>query len=258
MGEKIPEIYKAIAAIVNTTGAIPKTGYNDYHEYAYTKEEDIVNALKKQFEAHEVVLLPNVTKIEKVGDTTLINVEFTLMSLKDGSKHVFNVPGEGSDKGDKGTPKALTMAIKYALSKQFLVASGDDAEADTSVDARVYGSKSSAKASSGNSDDLFSRGSSNAKTEDESEDSDSAFTRGSTNAAKAVSVDSQTGEVSEQEDVLLTRALAATSTKAAPKATIEDSEEAEAPQVTSKASDILSKWKNNKTKTGTTSLARRA
>lgn len=275
MSEKIPEVYKAIAAIVNSTGAIPKTGYNDFHNYAYTREEDIVNTLKKQFEAHQVILLPNVTKAERVGDNTLINVEFTLMSLKDGSKHVFNVPGEGTDKNDKGTPKALTMAMKYALQKQFLVGSGDDAEADTTADARAYGSKSSVGNSARGSDDMFSRGTAAATTsdEDEAEEAPKAKTGAAKNSisailARANAKTSKTTEETEestedQEDVLLSRAKAANA-----KATTtseETEEEAEAAgeevasdtQVTSKASDILAKWKNNKTK-NTASLARRA
>jgi hypothetical protein len=272
MSEKIPEVYKAIAAIVNETGSIPKTGYNDYHQYAYTREEDIVNTLKKQFAAHQVILLPNVTRTRRVGESTLINVEFTLMSLKDGSKHVFNVPGEGADKGDKGTPKALTMAIKYALSKQFLIASGDDAEADTATDARSYGAKST----STGSNDLFSRGTSEAASSDEEDEAPKAAPKASlargvaAKVAKATTKVTETEEAGEeQEDVLLSRAQAATSSNkataedteetAAPEAATEDdSEEESTPKVTSKASDILAKWKTNKEKSNTASLARRA
>jgi len=45
--------------------------------------------------------------------------------------------GYGDDAGDKGIYKAYTGAEKYALMKQFLVATGDDPEGDTGTDKRA-------------------------------------------------------------------------------------------------------------------------
>src|SRR5690606_34885912 len=46
--------------------------------------------------------------------------------------------GQGSDKGDKAVMKAVTAAVKYALSTGFLISWGDDPEADSGVDWQAF------------------------------------------------------------------------------------------------------------------------
>src|SRR5574340_328981 len=54
--------------------------------------------------------------------------KLTAMDGKD--KIEFLVIGEGQDRGDKATYKAMTGATKYALLKLFLIPTGDDPEKD--------------------------------------------------------------------------------------------------------------------------------
>jgi hypothetical protein len=82
------------------------------------------------------MLIPTVDKLEwravqtKNGEEKIatLTVRFTATDGKD--KLEFTVIGEGQDRGDKATYKAMTGATKYALLKLFLIPTGDDPEKD--------------------------------------------------------------------------------------------------------------------------------
>jgi len=134
---EITHVYKAIQAIQSQGLTVEKTGRNDFHKYNYVREEDVVEVLRKAFKENDLILLINTVSVEHTNNLTVGLFEFTLMSMQDGSTYVTKIPGEGADKGDKGSPKALTMATKYFLTKTALLSTGDDAEADEKTDERV-------------------------------------------------------------------------------------------------------------------------
>ena len=124
-------LYKKIAAVTQEVGRVPKNGRNEFHKYNYATESDITDSLRDLLKEHGLAFLPpSVEDFWKEGDITRVRMKFGLADTETGEVHEFTIYGEGQDKGDKGAYKAYTGAVKYALMKTFLVATGDDPEAD--------------------------------------------------------------------------------------------------------------------------------
>lgn len=134
MSEPNPKasLYRKIAKVTKEVGRVPKNGRNDFHKYNYATESDITDALRDLLADNGLAFLPpSVAEYETQGELTKVKMLFGLADCETGEVYEFTVWGEGQDKGDKGGYKAYTGAVKYALMKTFLVATGDDPEADT-------------------------------------------------------------------------------------------------------------------------------
>lgn len=130
-----------LARITGMIGSVQKRGYNSFHKYNYVMEADLVAAVRQYLAVAGIVIIPNAHKWEYHGDICMVDVEYT---ITDGDEHItFNMPGAGSDKGDKGVYKAVTGSMKYALMKLFKIETGDDPEGDTRVDERAVVAPSS-------------------------------------------------------------------------------------------------------------------
>lgn len=68
---------------------------------------------------------------EKQSNGRMPRIEFTLFDCETGFYETTVITGEGMDKGDKAGYKAYTGALKYFLADTFMVATGDDPEADS-------------------------------------------------------------------------------------------------------------------------------
>lgn len=137
MGES-RSLVKKLAVVMGAVDRVPKSGHNNFHNYDYATEADIVAGVREEMAKQHIMIIPNVKKCErraagtpeKPKTITLLEVEFTLCDGESGEEKTFTVLGEGSDNEDKGTYKAFTGAEKYALLKLFLIPTGDDPEAD--------------------------------------------------------------------------------------------------------------------------------
>lgn len=125
------------AAVMATLQHVPKNGWNDYHKYHYATEADIADAVREAMAAEGVMLIPSVEKVEwrevvsNAGKPERLATLTVRYRLTDGiTAEEFTVLGEGQDRGDKATYKAMTGATKYALLKLFLISTGDDPEAE--------------------------------------------------------------------------------------------------------------------------------
>jgi hypothetical protein len=74
--------------------------------------------------------MPTVEEATKEGDFARVTMRFRFIDADTGESIESVFLGEGQDKGDKAFYKAYTGAVKYVLMKTFLVATGDDPEAD--------------------------------------------------------------------------------------------------------------------------------
>jgi hypothetical protein len=92
-----------LAEVSEAVSRVPKRGHNDFHNYDYAYESDILEAVRSD---------DGVT-----GET----LDYPWM-------------GWGVDPGDKGGYKAITGAEKYFLMKTFLIPTGDDPEVTTDAD----------------------------------------------------------------------------------------------------------------------------
>lgn len=123
-----------LAEITASVGKINKTGYNDFQKYTYVTEADILEVIRGEIASRNIFVSSSVIGSSYQDNLTTVNVRFT---FHDGdSEETLEVQsmGQGHDKGDKGIYKAITGASKYMLLKNFLLPTGDDAEAPNAVD----------------------------------------------------------------------------------------------------------------------------
>jgi hypothetical protein len=120
---------------MKATGMVAKTGRNDFHNYAYATEADVVDSVRPHMIENDLMLIPHVDTVnhDAHGNTNII-VNYRLYHVS-GDFIEFNIAASGNDRnksgvGDKGIYKALTGASKYAMLKLFSLATGDDPEND--------------------------------------------------------------------------------------------------------------------------------
>lgn len=132
-------LVEKLAAVMAQVKHVPKSGWNDFHKYKYATEADITDCVRAAMAERGVMLIPSVEKTEwrtvqnKSGAQEVIATLTVRFMATDGKDKIeFFAIGEGQDRGDKATYKAMTGAVKYALLKLFLIPTGDDPEKEES------------------------------------------------------------------------------------------------------------------------------
>jgi hypothetical protein len=114
---------------------IKKTGHNDFQNYDYTKEEDVLETLRPTLYDVGLAVIPSVKGVDKQAYSntkgegffiTRVQMEYLMIDMDTGDYTITQFIGEGQDKADKGIYKAYTGANKYFLTKTFHIVSGDD------------------------------------------------------------------------------------------------------------------------------------
>jgi hypothetical protein len=137
--EAQPNIYGKIMNIQQDIHTVIKSGFNDHFKYKFAKERDVIAEVKPLLGREGIAITHSVLKEEEIehGTTstgakkflTKLTIKFRLTNVKDVTDFIeADAIGSGQDGEDKGVPKAYTMALKYFLSKMFLIETGDDAE----------------------------------------------------------------------------------------------------------------------------------
>ena len=138
-------IYGKIVNVMKEVQYIQKKGFNTHFRYKYATEADVNEKIREEFCKQNVVMTPDIVHSEirehvnRSGNTeyiTKVDMEFTFVDADTGDYFVICSSGEGQDTGDKGIYKAIAGAQKYVLMKLFMIPTGDDPEADESVDER--------------------------------------------------------------------------------------------------------------------------
>ena len=123
--------------------------------YTYAAETDLIEAVRPSMLRHGITVSPISVDVQhsgsyktstgKVMQLVRSGVGFRFSAVcegPDGNRFVDSedtyVLGEGSDLGDKAGPKAMTMALKYALRQFFLMATGDDPDKYASQEVVAY------------------------------------------------------------------------------------------------------------------------
>ena len=118
-------------------GILQKKGKNDYDHYKYFSESQYKELFTELFSEHGLELNFNevdfstYTGSEKLPNGRMPKIEFKLIDIETGFYETSAITGDGVDKGDKGTYKAYTGALKYFLATKFMVATGDDPEKES-------------------------------------------------------------------------------------------------------------------------------
>lgn len=134
-------IYKAISAVLADVGAVGKDGYNGFNKYKYRSIDAVMNAMHPAMAKHGIFVIPevlDVTREERQSQKdgvviySVAKVKYTFYA-EDGSSVSAVVVGEGMDKGDKSTNKAMSAAFKYACFQAFCIPTEEmvDSEKDS-------------------------------------------------------------------------------------------------------------------------------
>jgi hypothetical protein len=135
----IAKLYQKVGKVIEECERIPKNGHNDFHNYDYATESDIVEHVRKSMVENHLSIIFNPTghtvteKTSEKGKKTnlyTLNLEFRVIDTETGYFEIFPWMGQGEDSGDKGMYKAYTGGQKYFLMKFFMIPTGDDPEED--------------------------------------------------------------------------------------------------------------------------------
>jgi hypothetical protein len=131
------ELLTALQGAAIAVGYVQKKGRNDFQNYNYVTEADVVAQTRKALLEHDIVIIPSVSDVshDEYGNTNIL-VVYTVYHTPSGENLTFTMAGAGNDRnskgvGDKGIYKALTGCNKYALLKALQLATGDDPEVET-------------------------------------------------------------------------------------------------------------------------------
>lgn len=131
---KLLEVSKAIKYL-------EKDKRNTQQGYSYLSEAKIKEVFKKAFEDNGILFNFSTESVREyeISPTrngakqfvTIANGKYSFIDVD--SDHELNGTwfGSGTDTGDKGLYKAITGGIKYILSPNFLIPTGDDPENDS-------------------------------------------------------------------------------------------------------------------------------
>jgi len=121
-------------AVMEEVGYCLKTASQGLN-YTYASEAELIAALRPAMIKHGIVVAPvdanivEVSRYETKRGTTMFVTRLIVtyrFSHDSGDHQDVVVVGEGGDAGDKGSPKAMTCAYKYALRQGFMIETGDD------------------------------------------------------------------------------------------------------------------------------------
>ncbi len=130
-----------LVAIQAAAKQVDKTGRMAHGnvKYDFMQEHGLLGLLGPLFEEHKVFVAGSIApnSVEHVGDKCYLEYELIVLDGDTGEQMVFRGAGEGQDRGDKATAKAMTMANKYCLQKVFQVATENIDDADNTSSAQL-------------------------------------------------------------------------------------------------------------------------
>lgn len=132
-------IYQRLAAILAELPAIGKTQRNAQQGFNFRGIDDVLNALNPLLGKYGVFAVPEV--LERISDerttrnggvmyVTNLHVRYTFYGPA-GDSVSGTAWGEGTDSGDKATPKAMTGAMKQVLFQTFAINTEEMANQDS-------------------------------------------------------------------------------------------------------------------------------
>ena len=139
-------LYEKIYNVMNESEGLEKNLVvgSEKNSYKAVGESEVLNMLKPLFKKHKLIIFPvdgDITEQNSVFDTsykgevttktrnvTQLKVNFKIVDIESGESEIIIGFGNGADSQDKGSGKAFTYAYKTALSKTFMLFSGEDTD----------------------------------------------------------------------------------------------------------------------------------
>jgi len=142
--QKGARIHAQLATIMTAVEAVGKKRRNQQQGFNFRAIEDVMDAMHPIFAEHKVFVLSSVVDQKTEERTTksggnliyrILTVDVSFVSGEDGSRETVRVVGEGMDSGDKAANKAMSAALKYALSQTLILPFAQiDGDQDTPPD----------------------------------------------------------------------------------------------------------------------------
>lgn len=118
-----PNIYAVMSAAMEEVQAVRKEGFNDSQKYNFRGIDQVVNAVGPIFRKHKIIPVPHhcTAKYRDVRTSydkpsREVTVEATYRFYGPAGDFIeASIPGESMDVGDKGTPKAMSVAYRIVL-----------------------------------------------------------------------------------------------------------------------------------------------
>ncbi len=121
--------------IMKDVDYIQKDKSNDFQHYRYASEAAIKDKCHEAFVKHKVIFslesAPHKTEVLTGTKTRILEEVLTTWRFSDVDTGEFiqgTGLGSGIDEGDKGVYKAITGALKYILTGNLMIPTGDDPE----------------------------------------------------------------------------------------------------------------------------------
>lgn len=128
-------IYEAMLRVMEEVSYIQKKSSPGV-KYKFVGEAETLETLRPVLLRNQILVYPVNSEVVGVDRYTtagganmgLVRIAetFRFHHVPSGSSIDVRTVGEGSDGGDKASPKAMTIALKYALRQSFLIQTGDD------------------------------------------------------------------------------------------------------------------------------------
>ena len=149
---KCGAIFPHMVAIMKAVKPIGKASYNKIQHFSFRGIDDIYNSVQEILADNNVFMTSEVLSHDRVERSSKGGgvLAFTCLHIKynfyaeDGSSVSTESYGEGMDSGDKSSPKAMSIAQKYALIQAFCIPTADlvDPDAESPQLAQDNASKS--------------------------------------------------------------------------------------------------------------------
>ena len=134
--KKALNICQKVNKVMEEVEKVKKTGYNEFNKYEYATEEDILKEVRPMLIKYRLIILPSIFEEKRENDLTTLRFNFRIIDIDSRDEIKLSWIGYGSDKQDKGGYKAMTGAVKFFLSKTFLLPSGNDPEEERKAKAQ--------------------------------------------------------------------------------------------------------------------------
>jgi hypothetical protein len=127
-----------MSAAMEEVQSVGKGGFHDQQKYRFRGVDQVVNAVGPIFRKHKIIPVPHSSKASyrdvltstgKPSREVTVEVEYRFYGPA-GDFIAATVPGESMDGGDKGTPKAMSVAYRIVL-LQMLCIPTDDPDPDS-------------------------------------------------------------------------------------------------------------------------------
>lgn len=124
-----PLIHGKIISVMKEITAIGKGNRNVEQNFNFRGIDDMYNAVHPLFQKHGIFIIPTMSNhvtVERLSNKgskflhTHLDATFAFYA-EDGSCVTSQMKGEAMDYGDKGTNKAMSAALKYAIMQMFLI-----------------------------------------------------------------------------------------------------------------------------------------